>query len=309
MADKISVTTPVGRLVQGSLYRPNDKNFDGKPLVDKQGQPRVQYFFGIAIPKIAGHTHWSQTEWGKVIWQVGHTAFPQAAQRPDFSWKIEDGDSAIPNKRNRKPCENDGWRGNWIVKFSNGFAPTIYKQNGNDWMQITEVDAVKPGYYIQVAFTVDGNGQQNNPGVYLNPQGVCFRAYGEEISFGPNVEEMGFGAAPLPAGASTVPFAAPIMPVPPAAPIAAPAAPPVPVYPQPAFLQVPPPAAQVNPISVAPVAVQSIPVGLPAPPPIATIASPSNHQMTPKAGGVSYEAYQAAGWSDAQLIANGLMLA
>jgi hypothetical protein len=30
--------------------------------------------------------------------------------------------------------------------------------------------------------------------------------------------------------------------------------------------------------------------------------------MTAKAAGVSYEAYVAAGWSDAQLIANGLMV-
>lgn len=317
MAERITVTSPVGRIVAGSLYKPNDKNYDGKPLTTKDGKPRVQYFIALAIPKTPGLTHWGFEEWGKHIWTVGHQAFPQAAQRPDFAWKIEDGDSQFLNKRNRKPCEQVGYPGNWIVKFSGGFALKIFRQEGAGWVQMLEPDAVKPGFFVQVAFTVDGNEQTGNPGVYLNPQAVCFRAFGPEIQFGPNVDEMGFGAAPLPPGASLQPSPASAPPpggstYTPQAP-AAPGAPqPVPVVPQPQFLQVPanggyplPP----NPSQSGPSG-GIIPVpAAPAPPtPNAMPASPSNQfRMTPKAGVLTREAYIAAGWTDAQLVAEGLM--
>lgn len=322
MAERTNITSPVGRIVAGSLYKPNTKDFDGNPLVYKNGadagKPRVQYFIALAIPK-AGEPHWAHTEWGKVIWAVGHSAFPQAAQRPDFSWKIEDGDSMIPNKRNRKPAENEGWKGNWIIKLASSFAPTVYRQEGDSWVQLTQPDAVMPGDLVQVAFSVDGNNKENNPGVYLNPSMVAFRAFHQlgRISFGPNVDEAGFGSAALPAGASLTPppailpaalpaaAASPELPPSPPAPPAQPAAaapPPVPVYPNPGFVQLPPP----NPIPVTPAVSPAPPVvaGAPTPP---VMTSPSK-RMTPAANGVTYEAYTAAGWTDAQLIANGLMV-
>jgi len=66
---------------------------------------------------------------------------------------------------------------------------------------------------------------------------VCLRAYGTPIvASGPDVASAGFGAAPLPAGASMVPTAGP-MPAAPVAPVAA--TPPLPVPPPaPAFRQV-----------------------------------------------------------------------
>ncbi len=305
---KVNFTSPVGRIVMGSLYDPSTTDAEGKPLVVKtgpnMGQPRVNYFFALAIPKGA-EPHWAHTPWGQQIWNVGNQAFPNAAQSPAFAWKIEDGDSQIPNKKGRKPCENEGWPGHWIVKFSGGFAPKVYQQEGSGYVQILQKDFCKPGYYVEVAGSVDGNGSQSQPGVYLNHSMVCFRAYGPEISFGPDVASAGFGAAPLPAGASMTPPAG-VIPMPQAA-VAAPAplapvgsvpmppapAPvahaPIPVIPNPAFVQVPPPA----PVPMAPPAAPAIPV----------------RQMTPAAGGVTYEAYLQAGWSDAQLVQNGLMVA
>ena len=114
MSQRVNITSPVGRIVLGSLYDPQDKDAEGKPLVTKSGpnagQPRVNYFFALAIPK-AGEVHWSQTAWGQQIWAVGHAAFPQAAQSPQFAWKIEDGDSQIPNRKGRKPCDTEGHAG------------------------------------------------------------------------------------------------------------------------------------------------------------------------------------------------------
>lgn len=303
---RVNITSPVGRIVAGSLYKANDKDFDGKPLVVKTGQnagqPRVNYYIGLAIKKEPGHTHWAQTTWGAKIWQVGHTAFPQAAQRPDFAWKIEDGDSTIPNKRGKKPCDNEGWAGHWIIRLSSGFAPKVYRQEGAGLVQEMQADYVKPGYFVEVAFTVDGNANQNNPGVYLNNQMVCFRAFGPEISFGMDVSEAGFGAAPLPAGASATPPASTFPP--PAAPASVTGVPaaalPIPtaVVPNTQFANIP----------ALPTVAGSAPAVPAAPIPTATTASPSR-TMTAKANGASYEAFIAAGWTDANLIAQGYMTA
>lgn len=308
MAEKVNITSPVGRIVAGSLYKGNTTDFDGKPLVVKTGanvgQPRVNYYIGLAIKK-GPETHWALTEYGKQIWAVGHTAFPQAAQRPDFAWKIEDGDSTVPNKRNKRPCDNEGWPGHWILRLSSGFAPKIYRPENGQFVQETTEGFVKPGYFVQVAFSVDGNGNQNNSGVYLNTQMVAFSAYGPEINFGPDVNEAGFGAAPLPAGASLTPPAS-ALPMPAASaaqsaigvPLAAlpTATAGVPVVPNTQFLNVPA-------LPTASVPVPAVPV---VPITTATPASPSR-TMTAKAGGNSYEAFIAGGWDDAKLVANGFM--
>jgi len=330
--DKTSLLSPVARIVAGSLYKPNDKNFDGQPLTIKTGpnagQPTVRYFFAIAIPK-GPESHWAHTAWGAKIWEIGCRAFPQASQRPDFSWKMEDGDSQIPNKRNKKPCEQEGYKGCWILKLSSSFPPTVYAIENGGYVQHTEPDFVKPGYWVEASFTVDGNGQTGNPGVYLNHGMVCFRGYGPEINFGPNVNEVGFGQAPLPAGVSSIPLAS-MAPPPAPAPgpySAPPAAPPVQVMPQPQFLQIPgyerpmPPAPMANPTrapvgngaympppgAFLPPPVSAYPSNLP-PQPAAAPVAPA-YQMTAKAGGNSREAYLQAGWTDAALIQQGYMTA
>jgi hypothetical protein len=305
----MNITSPVGRIVSGSLYKPNNKDFDGNPLVTKTGpnagQPRVEYFFGLAIPK-GNERHWAETEWGAKIWQVGHLAFPQAARRPDFAWKITDGDSQVPNKRGHKPCDAEGNSGHWIIKFSGGYAPKVYAQENGTMVPVLEENYVKPGYWVQVAFNVDGNGNQNNSGVYLNPSMVCFRAYGQEIVSGPDVNEAGFGAAPLPAGASLTP---------PASTVPLPSAPAIPVVPNPGFVQMPLPTQPLVTPSVSqvpqaaslpsPVAQVLPPAGaIPVPP---APASPS--KMTALAKGASREAFIAGGWTDEQLIASGYMTA
>lgn len=336
---KINITSPVGRIVMGSLYDPSTTDAEGKPLVVKTGpnagQPRVNYFFALAIPK-GPEPHWAHTAWGQQIWNVGNQAFPQAAQSPAFAWKIEDGDSQIPNKKGRKPCDNEGWRGHWILKFSGGFAPKVYQQEGAGYVQVMQKDFCKPGYFVEVAFSVDGNGSQSQPGVYLNHSMVCFRAYGQEIQFGPDVASAGFGASPLPAGASMTPPAGAIpMPQAPAAAPALPGAPvgympppvpgavpDVPGIPQaPGVAPAPLPHAGSVPMPSAPVPGAPAPIPVmpnagfvQVPPPAALMAPPPApaapvRQMTAAANGVTYDAYVAAGWSDAQLVQNGLMLA
>lgn len=232
-----NILTPIGRLVAGSVYTANDKDYQGNPLTIKtgpnMGQPRIEYFFALAIPK-QGERHWAETPWGNLIWTVGHQAFPHGeAQRPDFSWKIIDGDSTIPNKRNVTPVSKPGYAGHWVLNFSSSFAPKLYNANGTQ--QLVEPNAIQPGYYIQVAGTVDGNKNSANPGVYLNHSMVALAAYGEVINLGPDPTQVGFGNAPLPPGASAAPVGAQFNPAgqyAPPPPQGAPYVPPAPPAPQ-----------------------------------------------------------------------------
>ena len=277
-------TTPVGRLVMGSLYKPQTTDAEGKPLTVKSGpnagQAKVSYFFAVAIPKNPGEQHFSQTPWGQTIWRVGHTAFPQAAQSPSFAWKVVDGDSAVKNTKGIAPNTREGYPGNWVISFSSGFASKIYNKDGTQ--AIVEPDAVKLGYFVQVNADVDGNGSQQKPGVYINHSMVALSAYGPEIQVGPDPTSAGFGAAPLPAGAMAAPPAAFSPAPPPAAPAPTPAVAPFQPPPNPAFMAIPP-------VPAAPVA-------------------QAGPRRTPKSGGATYEQMIAAGWTDALLIQHGHML-
>lgn len=226
MADRVDILTPVGRLVQGSLYKGSARDIDGNPLTFKSGenvgQPRVNYFLGVAIPKDG--RDWKQTEWGQVIFQVGATAHPQAHKARDFAWKVVDGDDATVNIKGKAPHDNEGYPGNWILKFSSSFAPKIFREENGAYVQVTEANYIMPGDYIQVSGTVSANTSTQKPGVYLNHSMVAHSGYGVRINFGPDANSVGFGKAPLPAGAfptpvaSSAPLPASTPPPPPAPP-------------------------------------------------------------------------------------------
>lgn len=303
-------TTPVGRLVWGSLYVPRDKDAEGKPLVIKTGpsagQPTKKWDFGVAVPKGA-EQHWNQTQWGQLIWQTGHAGFPGGqANAPTFAWKVTDGDSQIPNRKGRKPVDQEGYPRHWILSFSSSYPPRTYNADGSK--QYTEQDGqpIKNGHYVQVAGNVDSNGSANQPGVYLNHNMVAHSGYGAEIISGPDATAVGFGQSPLPPGASTVPVGGMVAGVPtgtaqttgyvgPAGSTGAVAgAPVVPHYPilgAGAALASPVPAVAPLP----PVAVPVIP------------AVPVVPQMTAKAAGATYEQFKAQGWSDDMMRAQGYL--
>lgn len=294
------ITTPVGRLVWGSISKPKMKDSKGNPLVHKSGpdigKPAPRYEFGIAIEK-HGEAHWNQTAWGRQIWDAAVAAWPAGqSQRPDFSWKITDGDSAIQNKKGVAPRTRQGHPGHWVLAFSSSFAPDVLDATGRSRV---DAEMVKSGYFIQVAGSVKGsNGNADSPGVYLNSKFVSFQAYGPEIVNGPDPSTLGFGQAQLPAGASSAPVTSTF--VPPAQ--TAPAAPVVPVAP---VVVTPTPVAPVAPMTPAPVVVTphtSI-LNPPAPP-----APPTGPQLTAKAQGASYAQLLAAGWTDATLRSEGLMV-
>jgi len=275
MSQATNFTTPPGRLIGGSLYRANTKDSTGKPLVDKQNNPRSEFYFCLAIPKGA-EQHWSATPWGQHLWAAGHSFQPSAGQNPKFSWKVQDGDSAVPDGKGRIPRDRQGAAGHWLLHFSGGFPPKIYTLLGQTApVELPEPNAIQTGYFVQVNCSTKANGNLQQPGVYLNHHMVCLVAYGPVITVGPDVSSAGFGGVALPAGASTAApagFVAPSQPAAPAAVAPRPAAPQPLPPPRPEFRQVPP-------------------------------AEPVRRMLKD----FSYEELKAASWTDQQMIEQGYM--
>lgn len=285
----LDILFPVGRLVGGDLYNPETKDFDGNPLVyktgDKAGQPRVEYFLAVASPKTPGVTRWQDEvsanprigPWGKRIADHAKAYWPGGqSDRRDFAWKIVDGDSTEVNKKGRRWCDIEGYPGHWVLRFGGSEQPKIVNADGSQYLH--EPGVVKRGHFVQMYGSCSPNGNQNNPGMYLNHKTVAHSGYGPEITSGPDPSEIGFGGA-LPPGASAVPVTTM---APPPAPAAAAPLPPA-----------PPPATGF--VAGA--------IGAPPPPTV-----PAGPVMTPAANGVPYEKYIEAGWKDEQLRAAGLML-
>ena len=274
MSESENILTPVGRMVQGDLFVPQTKDMEGRPLVDKAGLPRVNYFFAIAIPK-------NDPGVGALIAQihaVGQAGFPAGQWKmPTFSWKILDGDAPENNAK-------EGFIGHWVFRISSGFSPSVWETGGS--ARIVEPGKPKRGDYIRAVISIAANGSTTRPGVYLNHNLVEFVGFGQAIASGPDGAEV-FGKAPaavLPPGASATPVAGAAGLAAPPLPGAGGAAPPLPgagVTPAHDFVTPPaPPAPPVPPVPTGPV-------------------------MTAKAGAITYEQMIAAGWNDATLKANG----
>lgn len=321
MADALQLLLPPGRIIMGDVYKGSDKDSKGVPRTVKsgpnKGQPITQFFMGVAIPKNPGEQAWWQTAWGQQIMAVGQQGFPNFFNNPAFAWKIEDGDSQIPNKSNRRMCDNEGAPGHWVLKFSSQFAPPVYQQPSPGVFERVEAPGlIKTGWWVQVNASVKSNGSSESPGIYLNQQMVLFVKQDKELSSGPDAATAFAGAAvaSLP-GVATLPFAgAPqpgMMPGPamqqPAMGMPGPAAAaPTMVQPHPGFLAGPgaamqPPAMGAPAMPMAP----GMPPGPAAAPPV-----PAGPQMTAQgiASGFSYAQYREKGWTDDQLRANDVIV-
>lgn len=285
-------TTPVGRLLWGSLTVPQTKDADGNPLIIKNGPDKgkatQRFAFGLGVPKVT-ESHWNQTDWGKEFVRIAQADFPGGqANLPTFAWKVIDGDSTVPNRKGVPPCKREGFPGHWVIAFASSFQPKTVNRDGS---AAIDPSLIKLGHYVQVAGSVGGNGSINQPGLFVNHRFVAHAGFGPEIVVGPDPSAVGFGQSPLPAGASATPVAA--LPTG-ASPVPAPvvAAPPAPA-----------PAAPVAPAAPLPVRPHT-PFLTPAPP--APAPAPTGPVMTEKAPpGVSYAQMIAAGWTHAQLVEHG----
>ena len=251
----------------------------GQPKFQQDGvTPRTESYVGVAIQKGA-EQHWNQTEWGAKIWNQAQTDWPRGdSGAPSFAWKITDGDSQIPNKRGRKPCEREGYPGHWVLQLATGLPIKCYHAGKYEPIhQIQDKNEIKPGDYCRVLVSVRGNVSSESPGMYLNPHLFELSRAGVEIILdtGPSAADAFGGSAPqIPASAQTAPIAS--------------AAPAIPQQ-----LAAPPFAARVLP---APDFLN--PPGAVAPPP-AIPAAPTMRLVSGQP--YSEDALRAGGWNDAQI--------
>lgn len=206
--------TPVGRLVQGDPFEAQTKNMQGQPLMTQSGQPTQRYFIAVAFPKMVNGQ--PNAEFA-ALWQkleaTGRAGFPGINIAPPwdpacrFSWKVMDGDGVDDNG---KPNSNkEGFAGHWVVKFSSSFAPRCFHAGHyQPHEQIQDPKLIKRGYFVRVAGTVEGNGNAQKPGIYVNLSMVELAGQGPEIVSGPDAASI-FGGSPiaqLPAGATPLPM-------------------------------------------------------------------------------------------------------
>lgn len=318
-------TLPPGRLVWGSVYKEQITNQDGTPIIVKkgpnQGKPGRKWSFGVAIAKPHPQALWWDQPWGQQFMAVAQAGFPQATwQHRDFSWKIQDGDSAELNTKGRAPNAIEHNRGHWIIACTTYLqAPPVYMAapGTKDFKQVIDQPGlIKCGYFVEVNIEVEDNGSAQTAGLYVSPRMVAFAGYGPEIQQGPDVNEAGFGQAPLPQGAQNAPVGGfnpmatpggmpgqqPGMMQPGVGPVAG--APHIPGMPQQQpQQQYQPPGGQQMP-GQQPQYQQ--PGGMPNMMP--GQQQPLRRVMTAAANGATYEQFLAANFTDEMMIARGVMI-
>jgi len=182
MADRITLVTPVARIVAGDLWEPRKTDFQGNPLTYKsgpnQGQPRVEYFIALAIPK-------NSPEWPAIhqaIYKEAVRGFPHLFdqqgnfQGQKFAWKITDGDSPILNSNNIRPCDKEGYPGHWVLSCGSTIAPKVYDRNNAPIDPSTR--AIKRGDYVRAQISFVANEQSANPGLYMGANMIQFSLQG-----------------------------------------------------------------------------------------------------------------------------------
>lgn len=245
MSNITNVHYQPGRYVGGDMYEVKQKKDNNDqprvyaPTHKRAGEPMMECYFGLAIPKapnqtaaalaamgLPGFVHgwalkptdWDQrypgvAYWGEVIWLEAHrdpffaNLINPQTQRIDtstFAWKIDDGDDPTPRGERMIPLnKREGHAGCWIINLKSGGLPKIYDDNSQP---LLDNGAIKRGWWVEVFGSVQGNSQAKKPGVYLNHQMVSYRAPDKEISYGPDVKAAGFGKFALPTGVSAQPI-------------------------------------------------------------------------------------------------------
>ena len=253
MTEKMYLMTPVGRIVSGHPATENTTGYQNAPLIDKQGNPKSEFFFALAVEQ--NDPNW-EPFWQQIV-AVAQRDFPAGQwQQPYFKWKVSNGNDP-------KYQGKEGYAGHHIINLKSGFAPSLHD------IQCNQIDGsrIKRGDYVRVQISVQGNGDTTqNAGLFLNPSMVQLCGYGPEILTGPSAQEV-FGQAPVghtPAGMSATPVAPVNTP-------ANPMQPPQPVLP----VGMPAQPAVQAPLSAAPMPAQ------PAQQPMQPVMSPTGAAPTP----------------------------
>jgi len=279
MTTQAFTKTITGRFIMGDLFKASQKTDDNEQPLFKDGKPVMGYFFGVAVPKTTAD--WKTDPQFADMYKLAVQAFPRGEHAwPSFSFKISDGD--LPNQRGRK---YEHAAGCWLFKFQTQIPFKKFAFNAGAWHEVADGD-IKCGDYIQVNTTYEGNGQTapKTPGMYMNPIMVAFSRRGVEIVNMPEADPTTAGFVPGEA-LESVGAAAGAAFTPPAGQQAG--------------------AAQGVAANTGTVVPNHDFLNPPAPD---AVPAPAGPVMTAKAGGATYEAFIAKGWTDANMRAQGYLV-
>jgi hypothetical protein len=180
----MSTTTLItGRLVAGHPLRQQavTDQITKAPKLDASGAPRHETFFAVAIPKT--EPDWKLSPWGQQFVAAAVEGWTGGEHlSPTFAWKVIDGDSQIPNKAGKRPCDKEGYPGHWVVSCSTGIPVACF--NAGQWgamEALQDPNLIKCGDYCRANLIVRANKPSQTAGIYVNPNAFELSRAGELI--------------------------------------------------------------------------------------------------------------------------------
>lgn len=186
MEDKTyyNFTTPIGRLVSGSPSSFKTVDQFGEALKYKSGpnigQPKKEWSVGVAFEKdqkdvpafMAMLKRNAAKEWPNLFDENMNCLYA------DFADKITDGDSTQMNKKQKRPCDKEGYKGCWVIWFNSYNEPPCVSYRAES---ILKPQDIKRGYYVRITGSMSKNTGET-PGMYMNLNGIELAGYGPVIS-------------------------------------------------------------------------------------------------------------------------------
>ena len=200
-----------GRIVwtAGDLFKGRQKiDMNTKqPRIGKDGQPMMEYGFGLAVPKsvVNQQAAGQPGEIFAVMFEQAYQIYPNRQLPPAFAFKFKDGDGIDPEGKSF--ALRPGYKDHYVLSLTSGLPIQYFIQENG--MNIVVNEGIKCGDYVMVQVRVKAHGAQGQgkPGLYLNPQMALRVGFGEAIINAPSADQV-FGTAPIavPAGASAMPI-------------------------------------------------------------------------------------------------------
>ena len=183
------------------------------PVFGLDGNPTMEYGFGLAIPKVDPATGQATAEYQKV-WQALNaealTLFPSGQVPPGFAMKFKDGDGV---DHNGKPyADKEGYAGHIILACTTQIPVKYFKFEGGNNVLVNV--GIKVGDYVNVQLNVKAHPAkgQGKAGLYLNPSAVQLIQAGKEIINTPSGDQIFGQVQPAGYNGQVVADVAPTMP-------------------------------------------------------------------------------------------------
>lgn len=197
-------TTPVGRIVGGSLSEPFTTDHNGNPCDPK-------WVVVLALPKSDLGTQALITKI-KAIGAAGYADKQAALDRADFAWKYVNGDANTPNTKGVVYNTRVGYPGHYVFTFTNSKAPSVC---GEDPRSEINAASVKRGDWVRIGGSIGCGTRTDQPGIFLNVDCAQFVRADEAIGSTGQTCAQAFGSSATPPPATDLVNAAAGGPPPP----------------------------------------------------------------------------------------------